>query len=295
MSKNKYQRQRAMRVPTAGVKYQNEPIQAPLNQVEKSSSFDDVGREDARRIRESNNPNTRYVDKPPSTSSKSALTSSQSRQQAMMRDAQRQVLGESAVPKLSPSGKYTAPPVNPKGSLVFKDGAAHFQAPLRSSLVTAVAGVAGQMLVQPLADVISDNVINPLMGAALDRDIPKMEEIRRLEALQNQINQEVAANDARNAALRQQRLEDARAPFNEGEAPKAPFLPSLLEEGIEAKKQQLQNPNLYSQSQSSNEVDRNREYKIRRAALGDNPTQEEMDAVVAYGLEQHRINFPHLY
>ena len=41
-------------------------------------------------------------------------------------------------------------------------------------------------------------------------------------------------------------------------------------------------------SQSSNEVDRNREYKIRRAALGDNPTQEEMDAVVAYGLEQQR-------
>ena len=48
-------------------------------------------------------------------------------------------------------------------------------------------------------------------------------------------------------------------------------------------------------AQSSNEVDRNREYKIRRAALGDNPTQEEMDAVVAYGLQQHRLNFPHLY
>ena len=88
MSKNKYQRQRAMRKPTAGIKYQNEPIQAPLNQVEKSSSFDDVGREDARRIRESNNPNTRYVDKPPSTPSKNALLSSQSRQQAMIRDAQ---------------------------------------------------------------------------------------------------------------------------------------------------------------------------------------------------------------
>ena len=88
MSKNKYQRQRAMREPTAGVKYQNEPIQAPLNQVEKSLSFDDVGREDARRIRESNNPNTRYVDKPPSNTSKNALLSSQSRQQAMIRDAQ---------------------------------------------------------------------------------------------------------------------------------------------------------------------------------------------------------------
>ena len=41
--------------------------------------------------------------------------------------------------------------------------------------------------------------------------------------------------------------------------------------------------------------ERNREYLIRRAALGDNPTQDEMRAVVAYGLQQHRINFPHLY
>ena len=41
--------------------------------------------------------------------------------------------------------------------------------------------------------------------------------------------------------------------------------------------------------------ERNREYLIRRTALGDNPTQEEKDAVVAYGLMQHRINFPYLY
>ena len=41
--------------------------------------------------------------------------------------------------------------------------------------------------------------------------------------------------------------------------------------------------------------ERNREYLIRRAALGDNPTKEQMDAVVAYGLQQHRKNFPHLY
>ena len=48
-------------------------------------------------------------------------------------------------------------------------------------------------------------------------------------------------------------------------------------------------------SPSPEDDERNREYLIRRAALGDNPTQEEMDAVVAYGLEQHRVNFPHLY
>ena len=31
-----------MRDPAAGIKYQNEPIQAPLNQVQQSSSFDDI-------------------------------------------------------------------------------------------------------------------------------------------------------------------------------------------------------------------------------------------------------------
>ena len=52
-------------------------------------------------------------------------------------------------------------------------------------------------------------------------------------------------------------------------------------------------PESYSPSPADDE--RNREYLIRRAALGDNPTQEEMDMVVAYGLEQHRINFPEFY
>ena len=50
-----------------------------------------------------------------------------------------------------------------------------------------------------------------------------------------------------------------------------------------------------SHSPSPHDDERNREYLIRRAALGDNPTKEEMRTVVAYGLEQHRINFPHLY
>ena len=48
-------------------------------------------------------------------------------------------------------------------------------------------------------------------------------------------------------------------------------------------------------SPSLQDDERNREYLIRRAALGDNPTQGEIRAVVAYGLKQHRINFPHLY
>ena len=54
-------------------------------------------------------------------------------------------------------------------------------------------------------------------------------------------------------------------------------------------------PMLQPHSLSPEDDERNREYLIRRAALGDNPTKEEMNAVMAYGLEQHRINFPHLY
>ena len=82
MSSNKYRRRRAMRTPTAGTKYQNEPIQAPLQKVEQSSSFNDLSREDARRIAEQNKLNTRYVDKPTATTSKCQLTDAMSRQQA---------------------------------------------------------------------------------------------------------------------------------------------------------------------------------------------------------------------
>jgi len=55
---------------------------------------------------------------------------------------------------------------------------------------------------------------------------------RRLAALQIQNNEEVAANDVRNAAMLQQRIEDARAPLKEGEAPDASILPAMASEVI---------------------------------------------------------------
>ena len=61
----------------------------------------------------------------------------------------------------------------------------HFQP--RANLVTAVAGVAGQMLVEPLSDAISDNIIFPLMEQALGRDIPSAAEIRRREQQGEQV------------------------------------------------------------------------------------------------------------
>ena len=212
MSTNKYRRRRAMRTPTAGTKYQNEPIQAPLQKVEQSSSFNDLGREDARRIAEQNNPNTRYVDKPTATMSKRQLSDAMSRQQALIGDAQRQVLGRKAVPKLKPSGSFSAPSV-PQSQLVFKGGSVRFQP--RANLVTAVAGVASQMLVEPLSDAISDNIIFPLMEKALGRELPTSAEIRqRMESEQQTPQQVRTTKDAVVNALPQTSPEASVSPVN---------------------------------------------------------------------------------
>ena len=274
-----------MRTPTAGTKYQNEPIQAPLQKVEKSTSFNDLGREDARRIAEQNNPNTRYVDKPTATTSKRQLSDAMSRQQVVIRDAQRQVLGSKAVPQLKPSGSFAAPSV-PQSQLVFKGGSVRFQP--RANLVTAVAGVASQLLVEPLSDVISDNIVFPLMEKALGRELPTSAQLRqRMESEQQTPQQVRTTKDAVVDAFPQTSPESSVMPLNPIDDDDVPIEDSTtlgaIVEGVEA-----------THSLPPEDDERNREYLIRRTALGDNPTQKEMDAVVAYGLEQHRINFPDL-
>ena len=287
MSTNKYRRRRAMRTPTAGTKYQNEPIQAPLQKVEKSSSFDALGREDARRIAEQNNPNTRDIDKPTPTTSKRQLSDAMSRQQALIRNAQRQVLGSRAVPQLKPSGTFAAPSVPPQPQLVFKGGSVRFKP--RANLVTAVAGVASQMLVEPLLDVISDKIVFPLMEKALGRELPTTSEIRQRQELEQRTQQQVrTTKDAVVDALPQTSPEASVSPVNPIDDVYLPIEDSTPLEAIVEEVEE-------SHSLSPEDDERNREYLIRRAALGDNPSQEEMRAVVAYGLQQHRINFPHLY
>ena len=279
-----------MREPTTGVKYQNEPIQGPLQKVEQSSSFNDLGREDARRISEQNNPNTRYIEKPTATTSKRQLTDAMSRQQAVIRNAKRQVLGSKAVLQLKPSGSFAASSVPPQSPIVIKGGSVHYQPQIRGNLLTVVAGAASQMLVEPLSDVISDNIIFPLMEKALGRELPSSAELRqRMEQERQNPKQVRNVKDADKDLLSQTSPEASVMPLNPiDDVDDLPIKDlSPLEEIVEELKE--------SHSPSPQHDERNREYLIRRAALGDNPTQAEMDAVVAYGLEQHRINFPHLY
>ena len=278
-----------MRTPTAGTKYQNEPLQAPLQKVEQSSSFNDLGREDARRIAEQNNPNTRYIDKPSATTSKRQLSDAMSRQQALIRNAQRKVLGSKAVPKLKPSGSFAAPSVPAHPQLVFKGGSVRFQP--RTNLVTAVAGVASQMLVEPLSDAISDNIIFPLMEKALGRELPTTAEIlQRMESEQQTPQQVRTTKDAVVDAFPQASPEASVSPLN----PLNAFADEIEDSApVEAIVEEAPMPETHLPSPEHDES--NREYLIRRAALGNNPSQEEMRAVVEYGLQQHRINFPHLY
>ena len=287
MSTNKYRRRRAMRKPTAGFKYQNEPLQGPIQQTNQGSSFDALGREDARRITEANNPNTRYIDKPEASTSRRQMMDAMTRQQTAIRDAQRQVLGRKAVTPLKPSGNFNAPSVPSQSPIVFKGGSVHFQP--RANLVTAVAGVASQMLVEPLSDAISDNIIFPLMEKALGTELPTSAEIRQRQELERQNPQQVGiTKDAVVDALPQTSPEASVSPLNPIDDVDVPIENSTpleaIVEGVEE-----------SHSPSPEHDERNREYLIRRAALGENPTQEEMRAVVAYGLQQHRINFPNLY
>ena len=140
------------------------------------------------------------------------LSDAMSPQQAVIRNAQRQVLGRKAVPQLKPSGSFAAPSI-PQSQLVFKGGSVHFQP--RANLVTAVAGVASQMLVEPLSDVISDNIIFPLMEKALGRELPTSAEIRQRQELERQNPQQVGiTKDASVDAWPQTSPESSVMPLN---------------------------------------------------------------------------------
>ena len=85
----------------------------------------------------------------------------------------------------------------------------------RANLVTAVAGVASQLLVEPLSDAISDNITFPLMEKALGRDIPTSAEIRQRQELERQNQQQVdSTKDAVVDALPQTSLEASISHLN---------------------------------------------------------------------------------
>ena len=129
------------------------------------------------------------------------------------------------------------------------------------------------------------------MEKAFGRDIPSAAEIRERQELERQNQEQVrSTKDAAVDALPKTLVEASVSPLDPvDDAVQTIKDLAPLQASVEGEEES------HSPTASPETDERNRGYLIRRAALGDNPTQEEMRAVVAYGLDQHRINFPHLY
>ena len=129
------------------------------------------------------------------------------------------------------------------------------------------------------------------MEKAFGRDIPSAAEIRERQELERQNQEQVrSTKDAAVDALPKTLVEASMSPLDPvDDAVQTIKDLAPLQASVEGEEES------HSPTSSPETDERNREYLIRRAALGDNPTKEQMDAVVAYGLQQHRKNFPHLY
>lgn len=321
MPRNKYQRRRALRPSTAAPSLiQNELFQHPIQQPVKTSSSSDLGREDARQIRERNNPNTRYIDKPQPTTNQSILRQAQEHQQAASRSVQRQVLGEASTSALKPSGRYVAPSVLPRSTmqLVAKGGVMRL-APVPSigvSLVAAGAAYAIEQAAQPAINWLAEKLARGLYEGSEaifgDQDGISFDQMQHIfDQVKRDVNERRSRGQSPTPQYVQNEIERLRkqtSAMNEPHSQSPTGRDSLtipVQEPVpetqvnRQQRQVLPQSNVQpSQSSKSNEPvvdERNREYQIRRAALGQQPTQEEIGAVLAYGLEQHRINFPHLY
>ena len=334
MSRNKYQRRRGLRPSTtAASAVQTELIQGP---VTHSQSSTDLGREAARQVKEQNNPNTRYIDKPDATTNKNLLRAAQAQQQAAMGSVQRQVLGEGVGARLKPSGTHRAPsiPVQPRQmQLVAKGGGIHlgFAPTVGANLAAAAGAYAIEQAAQPALEYLGEKLARGLYagkeflfgdddGVTFDEWQEIFNTVRQDVQMKRDQGQEPTTEyiEGEIERLRQQiaNINKPAPRFGDGR-------PSLLDQFSPSQMRQLRAaPNLEAQEslitqfkaqnlevqestpepsamqpiQEEPEVEQvPSEYQIRRAALGSNPTKEEIAAVLAYGLEQHRINFPHLY
>jgi hypothetical protein len=290
MSRNKYQRRRGMRPSTtAASAAQTELIQGP---VTHSQSSTDLGREAARQLRERNNPNTRYIDKPDATTNKNLLRAAQARQQAAMGSVRRQVLGEGVGASLQPSGTYQAPSVPPRTTmqLVAKGGAIRLMPvpAIGANIAAGVAAYAIEQAAQPALEYLGEKLARGLYSGyeAIFGDTDGMT-FDELQAHHRKIEEEYL--------MRTQRKETTVT---------QPVPPEVNMQRSEAEQQTAQPEPVERQQVSTIEPvrqtapavdERNLEYQKRRLALGDNPTKEEMDAVRDFGLAQHRNLFPSLY
>ena len=290
MPKNKYQRRRGMRPSTtAASAAQTELIQGPVTHSQTST---DLGRDAARPLRERNNPNTRFIDKPDATTNKNLLRAAQARQQAAMGSVRRQVLGEGVGASLKPSGAYQAPSVPPRQTmqLVAKGGSMRLMPvpAIGANIAAGVAAYAIERAAQPALKYLGEKLARGLYRGyeAMFGDTDGMT-FDELQAHHRKIEEEYLQR------LQQQEepiAQQSTSPVNK----QYPQPTAQIAKPEPAEREQVST--IEPVTQTAPAVDeRNLEYQKRRLALGDKPTKEQMDAVRDYGLEQHRKLFPDHY
>ena len=279
---------------TAASAAQTELFQHPVQQPHSSSSSTDLGRESARQLRETNNPNTRFIDKPDATTNKNLLRQAQNRQQAASRSVQRQVLGEASTASLKPAGRYVAPsvPQGPTMQLDAKGGSIRL-VPVPSIGANIAAGVAVYAIeraAQPALEYLGEKLARGLYSGyeAIFGDTDGMT-FDELQAHHRHIEEEYLS---RNPQQKNEVISPSKpAPRLNQPAVKAPVTTPkpLVKQPIVATPEQMVTP---TEPQFD---ERNREYQIRRVALGEHPTKEEMDVVRDFGLSIHAITHPELH
>ena len=274
---------------TAASAVQSELIQGPITHSQSST---DLGREAARQLRESNNPNTRYIDKPDATTNKNLLRAAQARQQAAMGSVRRQVLGEGVGASLKPSGTYQAPSVPPWQTmqLVAKGGAVRLMPvpAIGANIAAGVAAYAVERAAQPALEYLGEKLARGLYSGyeAIFGDTDGMT-FDELQGHHRMIEQEYLQRlQQQEETITQQTSSPANKQLSQVPVQTAQPEPEVRQEASTTEPVIQASPAF---------DERNLEYQRRRLALGDKPTKEQMDAVRDLGLELHRKQFPQFY
>lgn len=354
------------------------PIQGPLQTIQKGEGFNDTGREAARQIRERNNPNTQFVDRPPANTNPADIQGAADRQNAANASVREQVFGQKSLmaTESSPTPQQAAQasqleqgqqlqnqviemlgqktgqstpapqptpqtaPMSPQAATtptpspqptpsaqpptaqrfrapevpVMRNGSVSM-APMsrRGSVIDLAADVAAELVVPHLHDFIWDNAAKPLIESIKGEQVPSGSSMRRLQKEDAEYREQMKNRDLINATQATAAKNELNRPIQPGEAPEAPVLPPPTPEPKQRRiasetknkpvsvKEQRKIDRVAANPRPSDEeptpapkLDKNATYKRMLKALGDNPTQEEMDRVRDYGLSEHRKNFPQL-
>lgn len=306
---------------------QTQPFQGP-HQLELDVSYD-LGREDARQIRENKSRNTRYVDKPDATTDRVQLQQLRDRQNALIQDGRQQMMGGKSsfvvepnaepVKTSSPSGRFNAPRV-PQGTTTPTTPPAQtklgmlrdtlrggitgsprpYKPTLKGNVGTAIVSAFAEPVIQPLGNFLGEKLADGLFdlfgGDSGFDDVDDYAKMRR-EVRENDARMEtdaelVRTNDLTNAPVAP--VLPSKEELDALETPSPQPVPERIRKAVQSTEPKpIPEPKPLVKEQVRESP--NDDYSRLRSALTKNSTKAEHDAVRDLGLAKHKKLFPHLY